>query len=91
MQNQVESFGWVSMFLFQAIFVLRGLPCFNAGQHYVNCLLLKIRFSFVILCVAMTATITCFVFIYEFKNMLFLFAPILMYILLKIIVQYQIY
>ena len=57
----------------------------------MNCLLLKIRFSFVILCLAMTATITSFVFIYELKNMLLLFLPILAYILLKIIVQYLIY
>ena len=40
---------------------------------------------------AMTCTISSFVFIYETKNLYFLFAPIVAYILLKIIVQYLIY
>lgn len=74
------------MFLLQGIFVLRGLPCFNPGQHYVNCLLLKIRFSFVIFCLALTVTSSGFIFIYELKNMFLLFVPIVAYVLLKIIV-----
>ena len=40
---------------------------------------------------AMTCTISSFVFIYETRNLYFLFASIVAYILLKIIVQYLIY
>lgn len=91
MQNQLESFGWVMLLILQGIFVFRGLPCFNPGQHYQNCLLLKIRFSFCIMCLALTATIASFVYIYEQRNLLALLAPIGAFIILKLCVLYLIY
>ena len=31
MQAEVETFGWISVFILQAVFVLRGLPCMKPG------------------------------------------------------------
>ena len=79
------------MFILQAIFVIRGLPCFNAGQHYQNCLLLKLGFSFCWLCLALTVTMSSFIFLYELHNILALILPLVSFIILKIVVQYLIY
>ena len=65
MQPEVEAVGWFLVVFLQGVFVLRGLPCFSPGQHYVNCLLLKIKFSFCLLCITLTATIFAFVTIYK--------------------------
>jgi len=91
MQNQVESVGWLLVFLLQACFVLRGLPCFEPGQHYVNCLLLKIRFSFCLLCLMLAIATSAFILIYQSKNLLLLLIPLASYILLKLVVHYLIY
>lgn len=91
MQNKVESFGWLMLIFLQAIFVLRGLTCFEPGQHYVNCLLLKIRFSFCLLCLVLTLTVSSFTCMFHLKNVLFLTIPISLFIVLKWVVQYQIY
>lgn len=91
MQNQVESFGWLLVFVLQALFVLRGLPCFEPGQHYVNCLLLKIQFSFCLMCLVLTGTTCAFVMMYHLKNLLLLLLPIGSFISLKLVVQYLIY
>ena len=66
MEGAVETTGWLGVFILQAIFVLRGLPwpCCQPDQHYVNCLLLKIRFAFCWLCLTLTATICAFSILY---------------------------
>ncbi len=46
--------GWIGCFVFQALFVFRGLPFFSTTVHYKNCLMLKIKFHFVGLCVVST-------------------------------------
>ena len=79
------------LLILEGIFVLRGLPCFNAGQHYQNCLLLKIRFSFCVLCLVTTITISSFMLIYELRNLLMLTIPILSFVILKLCMQYLIY
>ena len=83
MQAEVETFGWISVFVLQAIFVLRGLPCLKPGQHYVNCLLLKIRFSFVVLCFFLTCTVCSFATLYNIKNTLALMVPFFLFLALK--------
>ena len=84
MQAEVETFGWMSVFIMQAIFVLRGLPCLRPGQHYVNCLLLKIRFSFVVLCFFLTCTVCSFAILYNnIKNTVVLTMPFFLFVALK--------
>jgi len=39
------------------LFVLRGLPFMRPGSHYVNCLLLKIKFWFIALCLLMALSL----------------------------------
>ena len=49
--------GWLITFVLQGLFALRGLSCARATVHYKNCLMLKIKYNFVILCVVFTLTI----------------------------------
>jgi hypothetical protein len=87
MAYKVESFGWIMLLFLQAIFVIRGLTCcFEPGQHYVNCLLLKIRFSFCLLCLVLTLTISAFACLFHYKNILILCVPIGLFIALKFVV-----
>ena len=83
MKPQIESFGWLMVFFLQAIFVLRGLPCLQPGQHYVNCILLKIKFSFCLLCLVLTLSIFSFVTTYHLKNIVLLLVPFTLFIILK--------
>ena len=89
MQAEVEAFGWTMTFLLQGFFVLRGL--INPGQHYINCLLLKIRFAFVLLCTGMTASIFAFALLYNLENFLALLIPNLLFLNLKLTIYYMIY
>lgn len=42
--------GWISCFVLQGLFALRGLAGAKNSEHYKNCLMLKIKFSFMALC-----------------------------------------
>lgn len=46
-----SSFGWIGCLVFQGIFAFRVLFKKNDSTHYKNCLLLKIKFYFVIMCI----------------------------------------
>ncbi len=50
-------FGWLVSFVLQGLFALRGLSCARATVHYKNCLMLKIKYNFLILCIVFTMTI----------------------------------
>ena len=91
MELGVETFGWICVIFFQLLFVLRGLPCFQAGQHYVNCLLLKIKFSFCLLCLQLTITIFSYATLYNQNNIIYLAFPFALFILLKMTSQYLLY
>ena len=83
MQAEVLTLGWLAVFLCQGIFVLRGLPCLKPGQHYVNCLLLKIRFYFCLFCLTLTASIFAFATLYQLSNIVILIIPVSFFIALK--------
>lgn len=51
--------GWATCFLLQGIFVIRGLTCDKASVHYKNCLMLKIKLNFMILCALLTSSFLC--------------------------------
>lgn len=98
MQAEFETTGWLFVAIFQGLFVLRGLPCMNPGPHYVNTLILKIKFSFCLLCILLTSSMFSFqMFLSLTKNtwtwyyIAFLFIPLSGYFLLKLTVQYLLY
>lgn len=53
------------------------------GTHYVNCLLLKIKFWFILLCVLMTVSITGFSYTLDSKVTYFVMIPLASLITLK--------
>jgi hypothetical protein len=57
--------GWIICFILQGLFVIRGLTCNKASVHYKNCLTLKIKLNFCILCALLTSS---FIFIAMFVN-----------------------
>ena len=61
------------------------------GQHYVNCLLLKIGFSFSFLCIMMAITLFSYATLYSETNFIYLVLPVAFFILLKMISQYMLY
>lgn len=63
----------------------------NPGQHYVNCILLKIRFAFCLFCLSYTSAMISFSTIYATKNFQVLFIPIVFFCLLKLVIYYTIY
>ena len=98
MEVEIELIGWLMVLLFQGMFVLRGLPCMEPGPHYVNTLLLKIQFKFVVLCIILTASICSYQLLITVNqnrsnqyDFLFLFIPLGGFIVLKLIVHYLIY
>ena len=60
-----EDSGWILIFLLQALFVIRGLPVsfINPGTHFKNCVLLRIKFNFAIMCILTTLGIISFSFL----------------------------
>ena len=63
----------------------------NPGQHYVNCILLKIRFAFCLFCLSYTSAMISFSTIYATKNFQVLFIPIVFFCVLKLVIYYTIY
>jgi hypothetical protein len=57
--------GWTVCFVLQGFFALRGLTFDRASVHYKNCLMLKIKLNFMLLCALF---ILSFVFIAFFVN-----------------------
>ena len=55
--NYFFQLGWLIALGLQFLFVLRGLPIMRPGSHYVNCLLLKIKFWFIALCLLMALSL----------------------------------
>jgi hypothetical protein len=55
--NYFFQIGWLIALGLQFLFVLRGLPFMRPGSHYVNCLLLKIKFWFIALCLLMALSL----------------------------------
>jgi hypothetical protein len=53
------------------------------GTHYVNCLLLKIKFWFILLCLLMTVSITLFSYTLDYKVTYFIMIPLASLIMLK--------
>lgn len=47
-------FGWLAVIMLQGFFTIRGLMCDKASVHYQNCVLLKIKFNFVLFCTLLT-------------------------------------
>lgn len=45
---------WAVVFVLQFLFVIIPLPCMRTGQHYKNIVLIKIGWSFLVLCVLQT-------------------------------------
>ena len=50
-----STFAWVGIFTFEFLFVLRGLIFKKMTLHYKNCLMLKIKYNFMILCLLFTS------------------------------------
>ena len=48
---------WTATFCLQGLFVVRGLVCDRASVHYKNCLTLKIKFNFMIMCSLLTLSL----------------------------------
>jgi hypothetical protein len=42
--------GWWACIGLQGLFVIRGMFCAEGSVHYQNCVLLKIKFNFMVLC-----------------------------------------
>jgi hypothetical protein len=55
----------------------------NPGTHYVNCLLLKIKFWFILLCLLMTVSITLFSYTLDSKVSYFVMIPLASLLTLK--------
>ena len=75
--------GWLIALALQLFYVIRGLPCLNPGQHYVNCLVLKIKFWFTLLCFIMTTALVTFSYTIDTKISYFVMIPLFSLILLK--------
>lgn len=82
-EYEVEAAGWIIVFLLQLIYVIRGLPCMKPGQHYVNCLLLKIKFQFCILCLTFTIAASFFTFMGFVNHMIFGIAVVSVFVVVK--------
>ena len=54
--------GWLTALTLQLLFVLRGLPFMKPGTHYINCLLLKIKWWFIVLCLLMSLSLISYSF-----------------------------
>ena len=85
-----EAIGWLCLLGLQLLFVLRGLPCMKPGPHYVNTCLLKIQFSFCMLCILLTIDVTSLAYLAD-TQVYIIVIPLLGFILLKLAVHYCIY
>jgi hypothetical protein len=81
--NYFFEIGWMVALGLQFIFVLRGLPFMRPGTHYVNCLLLKIKFWFIVLCLLMALSLISFSYTADTKISYFVMIPLASLLLLK--------
>ena len=81
--NYFINIGWLLCVCLQGLFVLRGLPFMKPGAHYANCLLLKIKFWFILLCLILTLSLVTFSYTAETKIGYFVMIPLASLVLLK--------
>ena len=87
---EFASLGWMILILFQFLFVIRGLPCLKPGPHYVNTNLLKIRFSFCLLCCLLTLDLLSIAYLAS-TSWYYLMVPLIGFVILKLVVHYLLY
>jgi hypothetical protein len=90
MNDSFESLGWLGVVLLQFLFVMRGLSCMSPGPHYVNTMLLKIRFAFCLLCGILIFDV-CTISLLLGTSFYLLFIPLFGFALLKMQVHYMLY
>ena len=90
MNDSFESLGWLGVVLLQFLFVMRGLACMSPGPHYVNTMLLKIRFAFCVLCGILIFDV-CTISLLLGQSFYVLFIPLIGFALLKMQVHYMLY
>lgn len=81
--NLFINLGWLLALTYQLFFVTRGLPCLHPGTHYVNCLLLKIKFWFTLLCFFLTVALVSWSYTADTKISYMVMIPLFSLILLK--------
>ena len=81
--NYFINIGWLLCVCLQGLFVLRGLPFMKPGAHYANCVLLKITFWFILLCLILTLSLVTFSYTAETKIGYFVMIPLASLVLLK--------
>jgi hypothetical protein len=75
--------GWLAALALQFLFVMRGMPCMSPDTHYANCLLLKIKWWFILLCLLMTVALVSFSYTANTKISYFVIIPLASLIVLK--------
>ena len=82
-----QNFGWVITLVLQGLFVLRGLPwatfCIKSTTHFTNCLILKIKFSFALLCCLMALSVLLFSLLSKSFALYTLIEATILFIILK--------
>jgi len=81
--NYFINIGWLMALTLQFFFVFRGLPFMKPGIHYINCLLLKIKFWFILLCLVMTIALVSYSYTADTRISYFIMIPLGSLILLK--------
>ena len=78
-----QNFGWMITLFLQALFVLRGLPCFKSTTHFTNCVILKIKFSFAFLCCLLAISVLTFSVLSKSFALYTLFEATILFLILK--------
>ena len=78
-----QNFGWLVTLFLQALFVLRGLPCAKSTTHFTNCMILKIKFSFALLCCLLAISVLTFSVLSNTFTLWTLFEAFLLFVALK--------
>lgn len=81
--NIFNDIGWITALALQLFFVIRGLPFMKPGTHYINCLLLKIKWWFILLCLLMTLSMITFSYAADTKNRVIIMIPLASLLVLK--------
>ena len=83
--------GWLLCFTLQAAFVIRGLSFVPQKPHYKNCLLLKIKFSFGVLCILLTMSILMYSLLFADNAFKYSIFTVGSFAILKLQLHYLIY
>ena len=80
----------ITIFL-QGLFVLRGLPFMKTTTHFTNCMVLKIKFAFSLLCCLMAISVLSFSLLSTNFSISTYIGAFIMFLILKAVLHFLIY